>query len=112
MDELLKRLRNISEAQSAATADLLAKIEALQNELAEISAPFEQAKTELMAELKPMAVAYGKTYKSEIGMVKFRSGYIRYNWDSKALTGFAAAHPEILAFRSETQIAPSVNVVF
>jgi hypothetical protein len=112
MDELLERLKNISETQAKATAGLIAQMEVLQEQLGKVSEPYEQAKAELMAELKPLAIAHGKTYKGQCGTVKFRKGYIRYTWDGKALNGFAAAHPEILEFRKESEIAPSVNVIF
>jgi hypothetical protein len=111
MDELIKRIKNISEAQAAATADIAARIDELQQQLEAVCQPFEEAKAELMAELKPMAIAHGQSYKSEWGTVKFRRGYTRYSWDNKALNGFAAAHPEILEFRRETEVGPSVKVV-
>lgn len=41
---------------------------------------------------------------------KFRKGYTRASWDGKKLEGYAAAHPEIMAFRSETKIGPSVVI--
>lgn len=42
--------------------------------------------------------------------VSFRRGYVRTSWDSKALNGYAAAHPEIEQFRTEREIGPSVSI--
>lgn len=39
-----------------------------------------------------------------------RSGYTRKSWDGKALEGYAVANPEILAFRTEKEIKPSVAI--
>ena len=35
----------------------------------------------------------------------------RVKWDTKALEGFAAAHPELLALRSEYWVNPSVRII-
>lgn len=42
--------------------------------------------------------------------VKTRSGYTRVNWDKKALEGYAAVRPEILQFKSEKQVSPTVTI--
>lgn len=42
--------------------------------------------------------------------VSYRNGYVRTSWDSKALAGYAAAHPEIERFRTEREIGPSVSI--
>jgi len=35
----------------------------------------------------------------------------RVRWDTKALEGFAAAHPELMALRSESMPAPAVRII-
>ena len=40
--------------------------------------------------------------------VTIRNGYTRQSWDGKALTGYAAAHPEIMQFCKESAVSPSV----
>jgi hypothetical protein len=34
-----------------------------------------------------------------------------HNWNTKALEGFAAAHPELLELRTEKMAAPSVRII-
>lgn len=36
----------------------------------------------------------------------------REKWDTRALAGFAAAHPELLALRSEVPVSPSVRISY
>ena len=44
--------------------------------------------------------------------VTFRKGGTSVRWDSKALVGYAAAHPEIEQFKSITERKPSVAFKF
>ena len=52
---------------------------------------------ELSAEIKAGCVEFGSSVKGEFQRVSFVKG--RTTWDSKGLSGYAVAHPEILEFR-------------
>lgn len=41
---------------------------------------------------------------------EWRKPSVRTTWDSKALEGYAAAHPEILPFRTVTETAAAISI--
>ena len=85
----------------------------IKEKLAEIDAEFDpkieeisQEKAALEAEIKQEVLEAGRTVKGTYhSFVWFKP---RVSWDTKALDGYAAAHPEIQVFRAEG--APSVSV--
>ncbi len=56
--------------------------------------------------VKTYVLIFGATVKGAGLMAIYSKG--RMSWDDKRLDGYATAHPEILAFRSEGQ--PSVSI--
>ena len=64
--------------------------------------------------LKKQIVAHvketGETGDVDGVTVKIRKGSERTTWDSKALAGYAAAHPEIEQFKSVKMSSPAVVV--
>ncbi len=85
----------------------------IKEKLAEIDAEFEpkidtlsQEKSMLEAEIKQEVLSAGRTVKGTYH--SFVWSKPRVSWDTKALDGYAAAHPEIAQFRAEG--APSVSV--
>jgi len=85
----------------------------IKEKLAEIDAEFDpkieeisQEKAALEAEIKQEVLEAGRTVKGTYH--SFVWSKPRVSWDTKALDGYAAAHPEIQAFRAEG--APSVSV--
>jgi hypothetical protein len=52
----------------------------------------------------------GETGNVDGVTVKIRNGYERSTWDSKALKGYAVAHPEIAEFCKITVVGPSVSI--
>lgn len=110
MDELLKRWREVYDSRQAATAAIRAQIDELTEVLADIESPFTTLLRELETDIIRGALEGGQCYAAGGVKVSYRKGYERANWDGKRLDGYAAAHPEILAFRSVSQVAPSVNV--
>lgn len=52
----------------------------------------------------------GETAAIEGASVSIRGGYERVTWDSKALAGYAAAHPEIEQFKSTAAVKPSAVI--
>ena len=85
----------------------------IKEKLAEIDAEFEpkieqllQEKSQLEAEIKDEVLNAGRTIKGTYH--SFVWSKQRVSWDTKALDGYALAHPEIAQFRKEG--APSVSV--
>jgi hypothetical protein len=61
---------------------------------------------ELTKEIKYDVVNLGATVKGTLLMAVYNKG--RISWDSKGLAGYAVAHPEISAFRTDGD--PSVTI--
>ena len=64
----------------------------------------------LEKEIKIAVVEEGHSERGFGISVTFRSGYVRNSWDNDKLEGFAAVHPEILPFRKQTDVNPSVSM--
>ena len=116
--ELLEQLANV-EAQAALINihfdDLRKTIltEEVQAQLAEIEA--ERAETiksvaagieTLREQIKMAVLANGSTVKGSMFQAVYVKG--RDSWDTKALDGYATAHPEIMPFRTTGN--PSVTI--
>ena len=83
--------------------DLLAEIDAeFDPKIAELN----QTKAILEAQIKAQVLEAGRTIKGTYH--SFVWSKPRVSWDTKALDGYAAAHPEIQQFRIEG--SPSVSV--
>ena len=85
----------------------------IKEKLAEIDAEFDpkveeilQQKSTLEAEIKQEVLQAGRTVKGTYHAFVWSKP--RVSWDTKALDGYAAAHPEIAQFRIEG--SPSVSV--
>lgn len=80
--------------------------------LEETMAPIKRQKDTCEAKIKELTRLLGKGHSApHLGVeVVFRKGYKKVTWDSAALAGFAAAHPEILPFRSEKETQPSITI--
>lgn len=84
-------------------ADDLAALEA---EYAPLLTSANESAAALEAEIKAEVLAAGASVKGAQLQAVYTKG--RVSWDAKALDGFAAAHPEIAAFRKEGD--PSVSI--
>ena len=83
--------------------DLLAEIDAeFDPKIAELN----QTKAILEAQIKAQVLEAGRTIKGTYH--SFVWSKPRVSWDTKALDGYAASHPEIAQFRTEG--SPSVSV--
>ena len=94
---------------AAIPAEVKAEIDAIE---AEIEPEIESLDAEinaLAADLKNAVVATGQ----KIIGTRFQVIYTkpRAKWNTKALDGYAAAHPEILAFRSEGKPGAQIRVM-
>lgn len=92
-------------------SEVTQKLERLRDMKAEI-APMLNEIAQLEKEVKSDILDTGEIPEVDCVTVKIRNGYSRQSWDSKALQGYAAAHPEIMQFCSESSVAPSVALTF
>ena len=88
----------------------------IKEKLAEIDAEFDpkadelsQQKSMLEADIKAEVLQAGQTVKGTFH--SFVWSKPRVSWDTKALDGYALAHPEIQVFRSEGSASVSVRKV-
>lgn len=87
----------------------------IKQQIAEVELEFSSARDavadnigELEAEIKNDVIGLGESVKSEFVMAVWSKP--RVSWDTKALDGYAVAHPEIAIMRKEGQ--PSVSLRF
>ncbi len=128
-DGLPERYHRIEQEKQAATATsmtvidgLKAQIDALSNriqaampDLDDTRRPFETEQAQLMEKIKPLAIAMladakTKTYPFSGGTIKFCSGYMRYNWDTKGLMGYSRVHPEVMDLCEQVPVHPLVTI--
>ncbi len=122
-NEIKQKLDRLAEYQSQRDAAMLEK-QALLDEIytAEIKARMAEIEAEfadktkavneniaaLEAEIRQAVIAHGASVKGSLLHAVFSKG--RVSWDTKALDGYAAAHPELLSFRKEGEPSVSIRV--
>ena len=88
------------------TAEIKAQVDAVNAEFAIRTDGVRADIARLEDNIKRAVIAHGATVKGATLSAVFAKG--RVSWDDKGLAGYAVAHPELLAFRSEG--APSVSI--
>ena len=91
---------------SVLTPEIRARLDEIEAEFAPQFEAVDANTTALEAEIKADVIQAGATVKAAHLQAVFTKG--RVSWDTKALDGYAAAHPEIAPFRKEG--APSVSI--
>ena len=86
--------------------EIKARLDEIEAEFTPVFANINTRNQELIDMIKAEVVAAGETVSGEFHQAVFVRG--RTSWDSKSLEGFAAAHPEILQFK--TIGSPSVSI--
>jgi len=121
MKGLLKDLSVSKENELIKCAGLDDMIKELQTVMDEISAnrkkiadPYHLEQEKIEAEIKELATIMARSFKSDLGEVKFRKGYIRLSYDSKALDKICSSDEvikkAIYPFRKESPIEPSITI--
>jgi len=64
----------------------------------------------LEREIKAYVLDTGEVAEVDGASITIRNGYTRKSWDGRALTGYAAAHPEIEQFCKEAEVGPSAVI--
>lgn len=92
--------------KSIMTPEILAQLDEIDAEYKTAAETLRDGIAELEAEIKTGVLATGETVKGNGIMAVWNKG--RESWDGKALSGYSAAHPEILSFRKIGE--PSVTI--
>jgi len=106
LHELMQELRQMHDERAGEIARLEESLKPIQNEIDFLRKPLN----DLADAIKEAVLAEGRSVEGHGIKASFRRGYTRTSWDGKALEGYAMAHPEILAARKETTIAPNASV--
>ena len=114
LDELaeLYAQRDLSEMEKkrlideVMTAEIKAKIAEIEAEFLGRGESVSEKIAELEAEVKEAVKTAGASVKGQFLHAVFTKG--RVTWDSKALDGYAKAHPELAEYRKEGE--PSVSL--
>lgn len=88
------------------TPEIKALVKAVEAEFADRTRVMNVDIAVLEDQIKRAVITHGATVKGAALSAVYAKG--RVSWDNKALEGYAVAHPELLAFRSEG--APSVSI--
>jgi hypothetical protein len=121
--DVIAKLNELAELQAAADVtrldfeakrtEILAKVkdelDALDVEFAPLLSTVNERVTGLESEIKAFVASLGESVKgSRLHAVYSKP---RVSWDTKKLDGYAAGHPEILAFRKEGEPSVSIRAV-
>lgn len=126
---MIDKVATLEDERDAATAEIRAKIAALEAELALITPPFdlravgvrvyyEQRLEELEARIRPLAIAHGRSHTANGARVAFRKGYTKVTYDPARTDTVKVALLDLLpnmalaleAARKVTQVEPSVKI--
>lgn len=91
------------------TPEIKAKIAEIDSEFDPILMQLNQNRSALEQSIKEQVSTLGKTVQGKYHY--FRWTRPRVTWDTRALDGYAAAHPEILRFRKEGKPVISVRKI-
>jgi phage host-nuclease inhibitor protein Gam len=91
------------------TAEIKARMAEIEEEFSGKIEAVNEKIAALEAEIKKDVIEHGASVKSSTLHAVFSKG--RVSWDTKSLDGYAAAHPELLAFRREGEPSVSIRVV-
>lgn len=116
----LDELAEIKAAVEVTRLDYEAKraeiLRAVQEELAALDAEYQplmdtsaERVTALEAEIKDDVLRFGASVKGKHFHAVYSRGHV--SWDTKALNGYARAHPEVLSFRKEGKPSITLRVV-
>ena len=85
------------------------ELDALDVEYGPLFAIAEDRAAELTTAVKAAVLAHGLTVKGAALQAVYARG--RESWDGRALAGYAAAHPEVLAFQKIGEPSVSIRTV-
>ena len=104
--ELLNELAFARDARDACLEPYQKELKRVQANMTEATTGINDRITKLEDELRRRVLLHGETVKGSSLWAVYSKG--RTSWDTKALTGYGAAHPEIMVFK--TQGDPYVSI--
>ena len=99
-------VEDLLEQLAMMTAGLQPLIQAQEAALSIAQAPLNNLREEIVTSVLEL----GHTVDTVYARATYRKPSTRTSWDNKALDGYAAAHEEILQFRKESSVKPSVAI--
>lgn len=90
------------------TPEIKARMAEIESEFAQKAEAVNANIAALEAEIRQDVLAHGASVKGAVLHAIFSKG--RITWDTKALEGYATAHPELLAYRREGEPSVSIRV--
>ena len=100
------RLEKQAVIDTILTPEIKAKLAEIEAEFAPKVEALSAENERLAAQIREQVLELGATVSGDFHQAIFTKG--RVSWDTKALDGYAAAHPEVATFRKEGQ--PSVSI--
>jgi hypothetical protein len=88
------------------TPEIKQALKDIDDEFSETFKAIDGGRKQLEDEIKSEILTIGESVKGEVYRASFVKG--RIAWDTDALEGYAAAHPEIMQFKKEG--SPSVRI--
>jgi hypothetical protein len=116
MDSLLYQWREVYDALQGDLSYMQAKeevsrLQSILTPLLESIKDIEDPYRSKMAKIEDIIKANSTGSVTAHGVkVSYRKGYPKVTYDSKALDGYAIANPDVLNFRSETQVKPIFSI--
>lgn len=112
-NETLGKIEDLSDAQDAKAAlrlsyeakraeimrQIQTELDALEQEFAPLFETVDEHIKDLEREVRESILRYGASVRGSRIQAVYVKG--RISWDNKGLSGYAAAHPEVLTFRKE-----------
>jgi hypothetical protein len=110
LNEAFEKLHSLYGSRNKATETLRTQIMDLEKQIEAISEPYDQQIADLQAKIAEEVKFTGKSFKCSYGKATYRKEYERTSWDTKALMGYAATHPEIEQFKKTSLVEASVTI--
>lgn len=110
LNEAFEKLHSLYGSRNKATETLRTQIMDLEKQMEAISEPYNQQISDLQAKIAEEVKFTGKSFKCSCGKATYRKEYERTSWDTKALMGYSAAHPEIEQFKKTSLVEASVTI--
>jgi len=106
VEEITKMDQQQDQGKLEQLEQLMAEYRAMHDETADIIAQLNDKKAQVAALAKELQITH------EHGGIKvtYRDGYTRRSVNVDQLTGYAAAHPEVMRFIKESKVRPSASI--
>jgi capsule polysaccharide export protein KpsE/RkpR len=102
-------LRKQEAIDAVLTPEIKAALAEIDAEFDPLNAPVNENIDGVTAAIKLSVIEHGATVKGQYRQAVYSGG--RISWDTKALDGYAAAHPEIAPFRKVGEPSVSIRIV-